>query len=795
MIAGWMLAELGADVVAVEPVGGSPARRCGPYADDLRDREHALPWWAYARNKRSVVVDLGNEKGRVTLLDLARRADILIESEMPGVMPKLGLGYEDLAEVNPGLIYVSISPFGQTGPKAQWNASDLTVLAAGGPLWLTGDHDRPPVRVSVPQAFAHAGAEAASVALVALQERHRSGRGQHLDVSAQQAVTLATQSDIISAAVGDDQACRYGGGVVTGPIIVRFVYPAADGHVSITHVFGAAIGLATARLMQRVHADGFCDEVIRDKDWVGFGALLLKGTETVETLQQAKDVVAAWTASKTKAQLLEDAMTHGLLIAPCSSLRDVLASSQLDARGFFVETPRPDGNGSVRMPGAFSRFSRNDAIPPKPAPRCGEHTVEVLREWQALEPRSFEGGGDGTARPLEGMKVLDFMWAIAGPMATRMLADYGATVIRIESINFIDACRTMRPFVGGRPDSDQSGLFHACNASKHMLTIDLSKPESRGVIEDLISWADIVCESFAPGKFESMGWGYSALCKIKPDIIQLSTSLMGQTGPLARYAGYGNLAAAIAGFFELTGWPDRPPAGPFGAYTDYAAPKFCASALLAAVEHRRRTGEGQHVDVSQAESAMHFIAPAILDVEVNGGCPTRAGNHDPVFAPHGCYLCSGDEAWIALAIEEDTKWLALCSVLDAAALADDPRFASSRARLDHRDALDEEISQRTRRWEVGELEAVLQDHGIAAHQVLDSTGLCKDPQLVAREHFLARGDGDAIVEATRTKLSRTPARVRDGLALLGRDNHEVLNGLLGYDDERITELAIAGVLE
>ena len=794
-VGGWMLAELGADVVAIEPPDGSPARRIGPFADDDEAPNRSLPWWAYARNKRSAVVELLSAAGRRSLRELAQRADIFIESQRPGMLSAVGLGYDELSVANPRLIYVSITPFGQDGPKAQWAATDFTVLAAGGPLWLCGDDDRPPVRVTVPQAFAHAGAEAAAASLVALQERHRSGLGQYIDISAQQAVTLATQSDIVSSAVGDPPARRFGGGMKVGPLIVRLVYPAADGHVSITHVFGAAIGPATARLMVRVCADGYCDESMRDKDWVGYGGLLATGQQSLEDFEEAKAAVAHWTASKTKAQLLDAAMTHGLLIAPCSNPADVLASEQLEARGFFPKQVRPDGRGRARMPGHFARFSGSKSRESKPAPGLGEHTEQVMEEWNAEAPKRSEPSGESGTRPLDGMKVLDFMWAIAGPMTSRILADYGATVIRVESGSHIDACRTMRPYVGGKPDIDQSSLFHACNASKLMLAIDLSKPEARPVIEDLVAWSDIVCESFAPGKFESMGWGYEQLREIRSDLILLSTSLMGQTGPLAAFAGYGNLAASIAGFFDLTGWPDRPPAGPFGAYTDYVAPKFCATALLAAVEHRRRTGQGQHIDVSQAEAALHFLAPALLDCSVNGRDPTRAGNRDLLFAPHGSYRCAGDDVWVAIAVEGDAQWQTLCRVLRCESLTSDSRFATARARRENADLLDRELNEHTLRWEVRELEAALQEHGIPAHGVLDSAGLIADPQLQARGHFIERGDGGAIVESTRTKLSRTPARVRDGLAVLGRDNHEVLKEILGYGDDRISELVIAGVLE
>ena len=797
-VAGWMLAELGAEVVAIEPKGGSPARRLGPFAGGEGDQGKAnasLCWWAYARNKRSAVVDLDSEDGRDQLRELVKRADVLIESRPPGELASMGLGFEQLAELNPALVYTSITPFGQDGPKAGWAATDLTVLAAGGPLWLSGDNDRAPVRVAVPQAFAHAGAEGATATLVALHERQRSGRGQHVDVSAQQAVTLATQSDIVSAAVGDVGARRYGGGIDLGAFIVRLVYPALDGHVSITHVFGGAIGPGTVRLMERVYADGFCDEAMRDKNWIGYGGLLLKGTETAEDFNEAKACVAAWTSSMTKEQLLDQAMEHGLLVAPCSSTKDVSLSKQLAARGVFVDQERPDGAGQARLPGRFAHFSGVAYKTPKPAPNVGQHTDEVLQEWGAAPPVRLAVAAEPTARPLEGMKVLDFMWAIAGPMSTRILADYGATVIRVESLTHIDALRTMRPYLNGKPNVDQAALFHACNASKLMLSLDLSNPEARPVIEDLVGWADIVCESFAPGKLESMGWGYQSLREMKPDLIMLSTSLMGQTGPLAKYAGYGNLAAAVSGFFELTGWDDRAPAGPFGAYTDYIVPKFCASSLLAAVEHRRRTGEGQHIDVSQAEAALSFIAPALFDYEINGVTATRSGNRDLHFAPHGVYPCSGDDSWIAIGVETDVQWEALCGALNADDLAGDARFSNTSRRRENAQLLDDVLSQLTSAFAVDTLETTLQAGAVPAHAVLDSVGLCADPQLLAREHFLSRGDEGAVVESVRTKLLRTPAVVRDGLPLIGRDNHHVLTEVLGYGDDRVTELVIAGALD
>jgi crotonobetainyl-CoA:carnitine CoA-transferase CaiB-like acyl-CoA transferase len=669
-LCGMMLADLGADVVCIEPPGGADARRLGPFAggatpgasQEVSDAEKSLFWWAYARNKRSAVVDLETADGRAQFLDLADRADVVIESAAPGYMASLGLSRETLSQRNPALVTVSITPFGQDGPKANWPASDLTVLAAGGPLWLTGDQDRPPTHVRVSQGFHHAACEAAAAAMIALHERVRSGLGQHVDVSAQQAVTLATQSDAVAVRLGipgDTGASRSGGGGVVGPITFRFVYPAADGFVAITHMFGSAMGLATGRMMECVYEDGFCDQAMRDRDWVEYGGRLTGGMEPAEEWEKVKAAVASWSGSHTKAELLALSMERKLLIAPVSTTQDALESPQLEARAYFDEWERPDGRGFVRAPGAWAKFSRSGMRTARRAPRLGEHTDEVLAEVASRPRVPSPPKAESHGLPLEGVKILDFMWALAGPFTTRLLADYGATVVRIESSKRFDPARTLRPFVPNA-EPDGSALFHAANIGKRMITLDIANPESRDVVLDLVKWADVVCESFAPGTFKRMGFGYEALQEKKSDLIMLSTSLMGQTGPLSQFAGYGNLGAAVGGFHELTGWADRPPAGPFSAYTDYVAPRFSACAVLAALEHRRRTGEGQHIDLSQAEVGLQFLAPAVLAMSAHGELISRAGNAHELYAPHGCYPVEGDDRWIAIAVEEGESWQALC---------------------------------------------------------------------------------------------------------------------------------------
>ncbi len=402
-----------------------------------------------------------------------------------------------------------------------------------------------------------------------------------------------------------------------------------------------------------------------------------------------------------------------------------------------------------------------------------------------------------TGRPLADVKVLDLMWAIAGPTVTRTLADYGATVVRVETARRVDVCRTIGPFLTLPPGTEDSALFHNMNVGKYMLTLDLSTAGGRGVLLDLVRWADVVTEAFAPGVMRTRGLEYDTLRQVNPAIIMLSTCLMGQTGPLASFAGFGNLAAAVVGFTHLCGWPDRSPAGPFGAYTDYIAPRFTVAAILAALDHRRRTGEGQWIDLSQAEASLHFLAPAVLDYAVNGRMETRTGNRDPDAAPHGVYPTAGEDRWVALAVRSDDQWLTLCQAMQRPDLGADQRFATCAGRQQWQDHLDAEIAEWTAARDGHEIEALLQGMGIPASVVQDSADLSRDPQLEHREHFVRVAHpthGHTTVENSRFKLSRTPARIVDGAPTLGRDNQYVLESILGYDEGRIADLAASGVL-
>ncbi|MPY95940.1 MAG: CoA transferase [Acidimicrobiia bacterium] len=335
------------------------------------------------------------------------------------------------------------------------------------------------------------------------------------------------------------------------------------------------------------------------------------------------------------------------------------------------------------------------------------------------------------------------------------------------------------------------------NAGKLSASVKFSEPAGRAVLADLVRWADVVVDSLSPRALRSLGLDEAHLREVNPDVITLSASLFGQDGPLARLAGYGNLGAALAGFYDLTGWPDREPAGPYLAYTDYTSSHLTLLALLAALDHRRRTGEGQSIDLSQSEAALHYLSPALLDVTVNGRVTTRRGNEDDHLAPHGVFPCAGEDQWVAIACQDDAAWPALCELMARPDLAADSDLAEAAGRLGRRRELDEAVAAWTRGATPAEVQDRCQGAGVAAHTVQRSAECLADPQLLHQGHFveLEHPFRLCLVEATRFRLARTPGRPAFRAPLLGEHTFEVLSGLLGYDEDRIADLAAAEVLE
>ena len=389
LMCGQMLGDLGADVIKVEPPGGSSVRALKPFFADEPGPERSVYWWAYNRNKRGITLDLESSEGRELFKKLVASADILIESENPGDLASCGLGYNDLNTINPALVYVSITPFGQDGPKASYADSDLIVMAASGVLILSGDDDRPPLRMSVPQAYLHACADAAGAALIAYYDRLNTGLGQHVDVAAQESVSLAAQSTLLSATVRGDETRRMSGGVKMGPISVPLVWEAKDGLVTCVFLFGSALGVFTRKMMNYICEKGFCDEATRDKDWIAYGDLLLTGREPFEEYGRVKGIVASFLRSMTKAESFDLARQHGFLIAPLATIDDVLANPQFIAREYWQTIEDRELGLKLTYPGPFARLSATPITYRRRPPRIGEHNREIYLGDLGLSDREL----------------------------------------------------------------------------------------------------------------------------------------------------------------------------------------------------------------------------------------------------------------------------------------------------------------------------------------------------------------------------------------------------------------------
>ncbi|MBI4310953.1 MAG: CoA transferase [Chloroflexi bacterium] len=403
-----------------------------------------------------------------------------------------------------------------------------------------------------------------------------------------------------------------------------------------------------------------------------------------------------------------------------------------------------------------------------------------------------------TSNAFEGINVLDFCWVAIGPMTTRYLADHGATVVRVESRRRPDALRQIGPYAGGVQGVERSGYYANYNGNKLGITLNMALPKARDLVKRLVAWADIVTENFTPGTMEEWGLGYDVMRAINPRVILFSASMLGRGGPRERQPGFGPVLGSLAGFVNLTGWPDRSPVSPYGAYTDFFLPRFAIPAIVAALDYRKRTGRGQHLDMSQLEASVQFIAPAILDYTVNGHIMTRDGNRSPAFAPHGVYPCKGGDRWCAIVVETDAQWKALCKAMGSPAWCAEERFSTPLGRKACEQALDECIGAWTMTHEARDLMQLLQEVGVPAGEVERPEDLFSDPQLAHRGHFVYKVHselGRHAFDATEFRLSETPALYETPVPLLGQHTEHVLKSFLGLSHQEIEALAKEGVLE
>lgn len=405
---------------------------------------------------------------------------------------------------------------------------------------------------------------------------------------------------------------------------------------------------------------------------------------------------------------------------------------------------------------------------------------------------------------LAGLKVVEFAVFAAGPMVGKHLAEQGATVVHVESRSRPDGFRVhYPPYKDNQPGLNRTGSFAIFNDTKLGVTLNLKSPRGLEIAKQLAGWADVLIENFVPGVMERLGLGYDAVREVNPSIVYLSSCNMGQTGPKASQRGFGSQMTSGSGFTYLAGYPNEDPMLLFGPYIDFVAVGFGVISVLAALDHRRRTGAGQYIDLAQYETGLQFIQPALLDSELNGNIMTRNGNRDHNAAPHGVYPCRDDQPhggasqYCAIAVYNDQEWRALCGVAQMPDWADDARFATHVARKENEDALDVLIAQWTRGYEARELMEELQGAGVEAMVVNSIEDIFSDPQFRHRKiwrHLPHAELGEFDYEAPPYNLSESPSELRPS-PLLGEHNRKVYGEILGMRDEEIDELIKQGVVE
>ena len=787
-LAGRLLADLGAEVVKVEPPGA---------------RVDGADWQACNVNKRLLRLDLQTPQGRAAFDELAAGVDVLIESAQPADALAPLIDPDRLRRLNPHLVHVSITPFGRAGPRADWLASDIELMAAGGAMSLAGEPDGKPMRVTVAQSQGWAGAQAAVGALTALVSRSANGAGQHVDVSAQAAIILALSHAPAFWDMGQGEPTR-AGAFITGRSIrgVRFraFWPCADGYLNFV-LYGGPAGRRTNRqLVEWMHERGAEVGALSGVDWDRFDPKLAT-QEDVERLEQP---IARFFLGLRKREFLEETSRREMLGYPVSTTEDIAHDPQLAARDFWHDLRIADGT-SQRHCGSFAIVDGRRA-PLRHAPGAEVDLHQLLREFRSEpvvaervgEPGRPAGHASAIPQALAGVKVTEFGAYAAGPHIGKMLAAFGATVVHVESRQRPDGFRNeYPPFKDGRPGLNRGGCFAMFNDSKNAVTLDLKKPAGIDLARRLMDWSDIVIENMRPGVMARLGLGYETARESNPSLVMISSCNMGQTGPRADTPGFGSQLSALAGFCGLTGDPNGPPMLLYGPYIDFIASSLGAAAVLAALDRQRTTAQGAFIDVAQYETGLLFIAAALLDFHQSGSVAQRAGNSDPLAAPHDAYPCR-EGGWLALSCWSDQQFERLAGAIERPELAQGPRFASPAARRSRAAELDAIVAAWTSTRDADEAAALLQARRVNAYRVNTVSDMFRDPQLAFRRVWRRRRHqaiGELSCFFSAFDLSQTPGDVSSAAPCLGADNDFVFGELLGMDDAQLAALRTSGAFD
>ena len=768
---GKLLADLGADVVKVEPPAGDHARRANG-ADP-----ESSPLFLYCNtSKRGVVLDLDDEADRTALDGLLRTADALVVDREPPV------------ETPPGLIVAAITPYGLTGPRSGAPGGELTLTHGGGLVnqmpARSRDIDRAPVALGGHQAGYHAGLVTALAVAAQLYERRHGGGGARVDVSVQDVMISMVAPLAASARYHETTWSRVPD---RPPAMGRL--KTSDGYV-ILNAFDD-------------HHFELFRELMGNPDWC-------QGDEWKDMAYRSHHLmdiapkVDAWALEQKRDDLYHRAANLGIPVGPIHDAADVMDYQQYLARDYFVEVNHPRA-GRRRYAGWPYRMAGSPPRVSRPAPLLGEHSNEVRSEASTAGNGHPDGGvpsaGPAARKlPLEGIRVAEFAWVWAGPYAGVLLSTLGAEVIKVEGPKRLDLTR--RSVVWPRAEEapqkigqDAGMAFNTMNLNKRSLALDLSQSEGRELALRLAGECDVIYDNMRPGAMVKLGLDHDSLRRANPALVVASSSGRGHGGPETEYLGYAMVHQGVAGGAYISGYPDDHPTHS-GGDVDLMNAITLAFSIVAALHHRDRTGEGQFIDYSQCEGVSSILGEVLLEYEMTGEIPERAGNSHRHSAPHGVYRCWGIDRWLALEVHSDEEFARLAATMGRPELVEDSRFATATARKRNETELDAIVGAWTRERDRDWLARELLRAGVAAAPSRDARDLYADPHLQARGSFATVKHpewGDLELVGPPFRIAGHDLSPRRA-PLLGEHTDVVLTDVLGLSTDEIAAYRGRGIV-
>lgn len=774
--AGKLLRDLGAEVIKIEPAGGDAMRAYGPFPSDKPDPAHSGMFIFLNGGKRGTRLDVETSEGGEGLVSLIDGTDVLLHSFQPAEAKRLGLEPEGLLERYPRLIVSAVTPYGSTGPYAEWRGYAIQAQSGSSVARRIGDPEREPLTSPLDQAEIQHGAVHSAVATVlALVHRNRTGRGQFVDVGVMEAVSIAMVGNSIPMMVyGDMEPWTRGSRVFAGG--PWGVFPTRDGY------FGAftAIDRQWRTFL----------EYLGDPDWgkdprfaqASAGAMReISGDERLELHRHLQDSFR----ERTSAEVWEFTKRERISFHPVQTVSQVVESDHMQERDFFVPAPGP--HPPLRVPGAPYRMSVTPWAPPGPPPALDEEPASGWTSERAALPQPRVNAG---SLPLEGVRVIDLGQVWAGPLLGRYLADYGT-----ESIVVDTKSRPRNPV--GQVDESSPLWWENTFRNRRSVQLDLKTPKGVELFKGLLGTADVMIDNFTPRVLPNFGLGYEDLTAEFPRLIIAALSAGGRSGPWADVLTYGPTLTSLYGVKSLNGYPEDGVVMEDSADLDPISGTYGMLAIMAALHHRDRTGEGQMIEIAQGEAGFIAVAEAMIEHLWNGREMGPQGNQHRVLAPHGIYPCAGDDRWIAIACGSDEEWSALARAAAHPDWLERDEFGTAAGRRAARAELDAAIGGWTASEDETALTQRLQEAGVAAFPAMGLPEMLEDPQFRHRgEHFELPESFPAgrLLNGNPWHLSAAPPQVRLRVPDPGQHNEEVFGELLGLSSKEVRALQEEGVI-